>query len=104
MGFLRWGALCSTSRWDRIGRGFGPLRASGAAVCEMCSSHLGRVSSTVRWRKCASDTMCPRSSTRHGHLSAGVMHLLELLVLGQACSRATWSGKCIRGMYAGPVS
>ena len=47
MGFLRWGALCSTSRWDRIGRGFGPLRASGAAVCEMCSSHLGRVSSTV---------------------------------------------------------
>ena len=92
MGFLRWGALCSTSRWDRIGRGFGPLRASGAAVCEMCSSHLGRVSSTVRWRKCASDTMCPRSSTRHGHLSApGVMHLLELLVLGRACS-GVWFG------------
>ena len=51
-------------------------------MCEMCSSRLGRVSSTVA-EVCirGSDTMCPRSSTRHGHLRVpGVLQLLELLV------------------------
>jgi hypothetical protein len=57
-----------SDRWDRTGRGFGPLRASSCVRDVL--SRLGRVSSTVA-EVCIRHHVSPIFSTRHGHLSAG---------------------------------